>query len=173
MSHNPQSYPVDVVFDQTKMEQIDVWYLLKRILGPPQDTVPDVSFSYAVIAQFLYSSPFLTPSVWRALLEHMDVMLQVASRDHAMRLEVWDPQDTGVYQMKPLENSLHDLYQIIFVDAQWVTWTGETRFMGLQTGEMQGVLETPGVEQVAYNLTELTRREHLRCLALLKKQGVA
>ena len=170
MSRNPQNYPVDVVFDQTKMEQIDVRCLLKYVLGVQEDTIPNVSFSHAVIAQFLYSSPFLTPSVWRALLEHMDPILQVATKDHAMRLGV-QGLDGKVYPMTPLKNSPHDLYQVIFTYAQGATWTGRTGFMELQTGEMQKALAMPGVEQVAYNLTELTRREHLRCLALLKKRG--
>lgn len=175
MSRNPQNYPVDVVFDQTKMEKIDVRYLLKHVLDVREDTIPNVSLSYAVIAQFLYGSPFLTPSVWQALLWHMDPILQVATKDHAMRLGVWDPRDADkdrFYQMKPLKNSPHGLYQVIFIDAQWATWTGETGFMSLQTGEMQADLVTPGVEQVAYNLTELTRREHVRCLYLMKKQAV-
>ena len=174
MSHRAQNYPVDVVFDQTKMEQIDVRYLLRHVLGIQEGMIPNASFSHAVIAQFLYGSPFLTPSVWQALLRHMDVMLRMATDDHAMRLTIRGRnRDAKIYLMEPLKNSPHKLYQVIFIDAQWATWTGETGFMELQTGEMRKALPMPGVEQVAYNLTELSRRECTRCLDLLKKRAVA
>jgi predicted transcriptional regulator len=50
------------------------------------------------------------------------------------------------------------LRQLIIVDGQYVTWTGQTGFIALDTGEKLETLADPPVETIGYNLDELYRR---------------
>ncbi len=56
--------------------------------------------------------------------------------------------------------------QLLFLGAKYATWTGSSRFLDLRTGEYVDRLPYPEVESVAYNLTELFRRETARCTHL-------
>lgn len=161
----PATYPFDVVFADTPLPAIDVLYILDDMLHmlADRDQIKAGDFSRAVIAQFLYNSPLLTPSSWRVLLGHMEIQLNVISWDHADRYREHISRE-ATYMLHPVDESLHDIYQVIFIDGQWVTWTGTDKFMVLGTGELVDELPSPGLEQVAYNLTELSRREYQRCL---------
>jgi hypothetical protein len=176
-SYSPESYPVDVVFADTQMDQIDLRFLLSNVLGiVDRDPIPNTMFSYAVVAQFLYGSPLLRPSAWRALMEVGGPMFWAASEDHCRRIEAWAnegrqggvPADRQQYPLVATGDSPHSVYHVIVIDGQWVTWTGSDVFLELESGELLPKLECPGIEEVGYNLTELTRREWVRCLKMMK-----
>lgn len=57
-------------------------------------------------------------------------------------------------------------YQVIFMGARYVTWTGTGSMLDLRKGEYIGHLPYPEIESLAYNLTELFRREMARCFQL-------
>lgn len=48
--------------------------------------------------------------------------------------------------------------QLGFADQQYCVWTGRTGWLDLETGEELVGLETPFMETIGYNLTELYRR---------------
>jgi hypothetical protein len=51
------------------------------------------------------------------------------------------------------------LNQLVFADGRYCTWTGHTGFVDLETGdEFLGILPSPPLESIAYNLDELYRR---------------
>ena len=54
------------------------------------------------------------------------------------------------------------LNQLVFVESRYTTWTGQTGFVDLETGEQVMTLPHPPMETIGYNLTELYRRGVLR-----------
>lgn len=50
------------------------------------------------------------------------------------------------------------LKQVVFADGRYCTWTGQSGFTDLESGEQVTVLPHPPMETIAYNLEELYRR---------------
>jgi hypothetical protein len=162
----PDAYPFSVVFT-ADIPPIDLRFITHDVLHPSiaeRKVVPSTDFSKAVTAQFLYGSPLLNPSSWRALMQSMAVMLGVMSNDHHMRLIEHMTGDG--YLMGDVKTSPHKVYLLSINDGRWATWTNDSYFLDLETGERVEELPSPAVEHVAYNLTELVQREYRRCLCL-------
>jgi hypothetical protein len=68
--------------------------------------------------------------------------------------EIWDLFTSEVFNTQ--------FNQIVFIDNQFTTWTGEKGFFDLQTAEWVDELPHPALETIGYNLNELYRREKLR-----------
>lgn len=68
------------------------------------------------------------------------------------------------------------LAQIVFVDGKYCTWTGQTGFVDITSGDPVDELTVPPVETISYNLNELYRRKKLQIekrSGLHAKQNVA
>jgi hypothetical protein len=53
---------------------------------------------------------------------------------------------------------ISEFAQIVFADGQYCTWTENTGFLNLETGETVTQIPVPPMETISYNLTELYRR---------------
>lgn len=51
------------------------------------------------------------------------------------------------------------VYQIIFIDERWVTWTGNSKFLDLEDGSIVTELLSPAEVTTSYNIVERTRRQ--------------
>lgn len=121
-------------------------------------------FVIAVMAQFLYGSPLLTPTMWRTLMDYMLPALRQAALDAVARLEVWSENgNPNAYPLEPTIDSESDLFMVTISDGQWISWTDSSYFMDKLTGLLVEHLPAPAVEMVSYQLMEVVHREWRRC----------
>lgn len=99
------------------------------------------------------NDPFLMVLVFAELLERLAFLLP--EQRSAILTEIW----VDLFNTDACNNQFN---QIVFVDSQFCTWTGETGFLDLTSGEWADELTHPAMETIGYNLNELYRREKLR-----------
>jgi hypothetical protein len=99
------------------------------------------------------SDTFLMVLVFADLLERIAFLLP--EQRSAILTEIW----ANLFTTEAFNTQFN---QIVFIDNQFTTWTGEKGFLDLQTGEWADSLPHPALETIGYNLNELYRREKLR-----------
>lgn len=148
-----------------------IWKSIPKKL-PPIDlqNVPGTVLSYIIMADFLHDVPAIRTSTtawWYILLSMADVLCD-ASEDYWCRLTQHMKQELDSFSLlAPVPTSTHQSHQFIVIDNEWVMWTGSPRLLRLADWHEESRLFYPGVEHVAYNLTEVSRRFWVKLLTHL------
>jgi hypothetical protein len=125
-----------------KLSKLQIRTLFLTILREPvsteDDPIRDTCLMALVFADLLERVAFLLPEQRSTIMT-----------------EIW----TGLFRSEAFNTQFN---QIVFIDNQFTTWTGEKGFLDLQTGEWVTELPHPALETIGYNLNELYRREKLR-----------
>jgi hypothetical protein len=96
---------------------------------------------------------FIMVLVFADLLERVAFLLP--EQRSAILTEIW----VGLFTSPQFDTQFN---QIVFIDSQFCTWTGQEGFFDLSSGEWIDELPHPAMETIGYNLNELYRREKLR-----------
>jgi hypothetical protein len=124
-----------------KLSKLQIRTLFLTVLREPMpaedDRLSDTLLTVLVFADLLDRVAFLLP-------EQRSVIVT----------EIWDLFTSEAFNTQ--------FNQIVFIDNQFTTWTGEKGFFDLQTAEWVDELPHPPLETIGYNLNELYRREKLR-----------
>ena len=99
------------------------------------------------------NDPLLMTLIFADILERVAFLLP--EQRTVILTEIWAHLFSG-------EACNSQFNQIVFIDSQYVTWTGEKGFLNLHTGDWVEELPHPAMETIGYNLNELYRREKLR-----------
>jgi hypothetical protein len=143
-SEGKKNLTLDMVMRVVKLSKLQVRALFTGVLQTPVPApdapLDELSVFYLLLADMLEMLAFLEAEQ-RALI--------VAS--------VWanDPRRTGV--LSPPDRP-PPLMILSFADSRYCTWTGQTGWMDLESGEQTDALPHPPMETIGYNLGELYRR---------------
>jgi hypothetical protein len=96
---------------------------------------------------------FIMALVFADLLERVAFLLP--EQRSAILTEIW----IGLFSSPQFDTQFN---QIVFIDSQFCTWTGQQGFFDMASGEWAEELPHPAMETIGYNLNELYRREKLR-----------
>ena len=121
-----------------KLSKLSIANIFRTIVGQKQPT-PEEELSVPVAVFLLLADrferlPFLEPEQRAVLLS-----------------EIW----SSLFQA---DNFLRQQVHVVFIDNSYCTWTGQTRFLDMKTGESVEKLPHPALETIGYNLNELYRR---------------
>lgn len=126
-----------MVADLLALSKLQIRTLFTAVLGRPvpADTEPlkDDERLFLLVADLLEKLAFLKPEQRTLILTEMRASIP----------------DTACKEC---------LTQLAFADNQYCTWTGNTGWIDLETGEVAGTLPHPPMETIGYNLNELVRR---------------
>lgn len=162
-------FPRKVLYYRSPLEPLLRRTVDREILGflkAHDDTVYGPGPTLVVwTAHLLHQLPFVDQTQWQLLLREASGYLQNAGDQISQAIQPYFVPGNGDFSAAP------PLFQIVFVDSRYVSWHyGEpNNFIDLLTGDVAEELQHPGVETIAYNLTELSRRELRRFLSIQNK----
>jgi hypothetical protein len=152
-SLNTRSITWGMVTEAVKLSKLQLRNIF-RVIGmqlPKPETAPEPEeLLLVLIGDMLLSLNYLTSEQRELILDHAD--------------DLWE----YIAQNK--------LSQIVFVDGKYCTWTGQTGFVDITSGDPVDELPVPPIETISYNLNELYRRKKLQIekrSGLHAKQNVA
>jgi hypothetical protein len=117
----------------SKLQIKAIFSTILRQPHPANDTALSDTVTFFLLAADLFERlPFLKPEQRTLLMT-----------------ELWRTLETA---------NLKRLQQVVFLDAHFCTWTGQTGFLDLRQGDWLPELEHPACETIGYNLNELYRR---------------
>jgi hypothetical protein len=135
---------LDMVMRVVKLSKLQVRALFTSVLQKPVPAgdapLDELTVFYLLLADMLELLSFLEAEQ-RALIV-AGVMAN-------------DPRRTGV-PADPQQQ--HGLTILSFADSRYCTWTGQTGWTDLETGDQTAALPHPPMETIGYNLNELYRR---------------
>jgi hypothetical protein len=94
----------------------------------PDEVLPEMGFMALLLADLLERIPFLKPEQRSEIFRQM----------FAANLEA--------------------VSQLAFADGNWCTWSGQTGWLDLETGDLVQAVPAPPVETIGYNLGALQQR---------------
>ena len=89
------------------------------------------------------------------------LIMCVLTADMLLRLRFLSSEQRELIlnEMRPArEAAIHDFAQLVFADGNHCTWTGNTGFINLESGEQVTALTIPPMETISYNLNEMYKR---------------
>jgi hypothetical protein len=139
---NASEEKIDLTFGMVvgalKLSKLQIRTLFLTILqnDPPAEQTPlsDEVVNFLLIADLLEKAAFLRPEQRTLILTNLWQRL--------------------LSQPGPEEG----LHQLLFADEQYCTWTGQTGFLDIDSGDHVPAPPHPIMESIGYNLTELYRR---------------
>lgn len=152
-SLNAESITWGMVAETVKLSKLQLRNIF-RVIGmkppAPETAAEPEELLLVLVGDMLLSLNYLTAEQRELILDHAD--------------DLWD----YIAQNK--------LSQIVFVDGKYCTWTGQTGFVDITSGDPVTELPVPPIETISYNLNELYRRKKLQIekrSGLHAKQNVA
>lgn len=124
-----------------KLDKLQIRAIARRYNYSSDDTpLPRYVTLHLLLADLLERLAFLKPSQRVAILD-----------EYEMTLEANEPQ----------------WETLAFADGNWVTWSGHTGWLDLETGDTVNTLPAAPVETIGYNLVTL----YTRAMAQLRKRN--
>ena len=90
-----------------------------------------------------------------------DLLICVLTADMLMRLSFLsaEQRELILVESAPAQiTGISNFAQLVFADGNYCTWTGNTGFLNLESGDTVTQIPVPPMETISYNLNELYRR---------------
>jgi hypothetical protein len=144
----------------TSGEEIDLTLdMLVRVVKISKLQIRNV-FTHVLKRQWVYSPEMVVDAEATFYLLLADMLENLAFLSSEQRLLIGEAlRQTRQELSLPVEEIQSDCAATLaFADGRYVTWTGATGWLALESGENCGILPRRPLETIAYNLSELHRR---------------
>lgn len=123
-----------------KLDKLQVKSVMRPYVYSDDQALPRFVTLHLLLADLLERLAFLKPSQRQAILAQYD---------------------------QEIDENLAQWQTLAFADGNWCTWTGQTGWLDLATGDTLEQLPAPPVETIGYNLVVL----HDRAIAQIQKRA--